>query len=88
MLCEKHQAHEYRGPGDPSEDVLLFEASTTSIPAAAQESGSAAADAADGSVRRLPSGTLVSGLPAAILSHCQVPLGASVTASTRSQVPL
>ncbi len=67
------QAHEYRGPGDPSEDVLLFEASRTAAASAApQANGGVDSHAAAGHVQQLPSGTLVSGLPAAILTHCQV----------------
>ena len=81
------QAHEYRGPGDPSEDVLLFEASTTAAPAAVHENGSMSADAAVGHVQRLPSGTLVSGLPAAILSNCQVSCHLSICKTLSARRP-
>lgn len=62
---ELYQAHEYRGQGDPSEDVLLYRVDTSAAAA------SAAAGKDSQSVPRLPSGTLVAGAPAAIISHCQ-----------------
>ena len=62
------QAHEYRGAGDPSEDVLIFTVSTS---AAAQGTHSLG-DAADSKAPPLPSGTLVPGLAAALMSHRQV----------------
>ena len=59
------QAHEYCGQGDPSQEVLLYRVETAAAATAA------AASKVLSAVPRLPSGTLVSALPAAIISQCQ-----------------
>lgn len=60
--CACMQAQQYRGGGDAAHEVLLFSVGTSA----------AAAAAAGHAVPPLPSGNLVSGLAAAVLSHSQV----------------
>ncbi|PNW88627.1 hypothetical protein CHLRE_01g037650v5 [Chlamydomonas reinhardtii] len=58
-------AEQFRGQGDASQEELLFLLRTRAAAAAAAAVGRPAAPL-------LPTGTVVGGLPAALLSHCQV----------------
>ena len=67
---------EYRGPGDATEENLIFEIHTTT-------------SASPNGVPSLPAGTLITGLPAALLQECEVSgISATVlTAVESSPVP-
>ena len=57
------QAFSYRGPGDPGEEALHYVVQTSSIKAAVQKAHQ---------IPSLPSGSLITGLAAAAIQHCQV----------------
>jgi hypothetical protein len=59
-------AQHYKGQEDPAEAALVFALRTLAV-----EEELPAAGASGGGVAALPSGTLISGLPAAVISHCQ-----------------
>ena len=65
------QAHELHGARLPDDAVSSAQFCLRTAAAASQAPAEAAQDAAK-SIPLLPSGTLVSGLPAALMSHCQV----------------
>ncbi|KAG2496144.1 hypothetical protein HYH03_005746 [Edaphochlamys debaryana] len=59
-------AEQFRGQGDASQESLLFSLATKAAQQRRTEQGGAP------SAPPLPTGSLVGGLPAALLSHCQV----------------
>ncbi|KAK9811293.1 hypothetical protein WJX72_001268 [[Myrmecia] bisecta] len=60
VILSSLMAHEYRGPADPTESVLQYVVETHKAKGQLQHG-----------VPYLPAGNLVSGLPAAVFSHCQ-----------------
>uniref|UniRef100_A0A7S0RPI1 Proteasome assembly chaperone 1 n=1 Tax=Chlamydomonas leiostraca TaxID=1034604 RepID=A0A7S0RPI1_9CHLO len=59
------RAEAYRGAGDASQEALVFRLATAQQPSSSQPAG-------PHPVPTLPTGNVVGGLPAAILSYCQV----------------
>jgi len=71
IVVAETPGEQYRGEGDPSEGLLAFTVWTSKAAAEAAQATSSASSGNSGVPPTLPAGTVVGGLPAALLAECE-----------------
>lgn len=72
VVCTHTKAEQYRGEADASQELLAFILRSSAVRQQHEQKLAAAAAAAGPSIPYLPSGSIVSGLPAALLTQAEL----------------